>query len=121
MQTKIDVTEFCGNKPTKKKVGVILGGVIYLTVRRKKHYFRIFKGFGLSIDVYNQLVENKVEYVIIDYYEDRIMSQRFLSQVNQWKLSSERYENQILDGRADPQYVLPIDEMIKLQKRDVFV
>jgi hypothetical protein len=102
---KIPVFSFKGNKNFQVQVGFIEGDV-YHSERKHKHFFRIFKGFGLGIDVYNFLVSHEVSLIWL-YQGDKI----YESHISQWKHSS-RWDNEILKTEhIDPQYILEINEM----------
>lgn len=109
---KIPVLAFKGNKNIKVQVGFI-DGDIYNSERKHKHFFRIFQGFGLGIDVYNFLVEHGVS--LIWLYQDNKV---FESNISQWKHSS-RWDNEIsTTNKIDPQYILELSEM-KVYELDV--
>lgn len=102
---KIPVFSFKGNKNIKVPVGFIEGD-IYNSERKYKHFFRIFQGFGLGIDVYNFLIEHGVSLIWL-YQGNKI----YESNISQWKHSS-RWDNEILKTeKIDPQYILDIKEM----------
>jgi hypothetical protein len=102
---KIPVFSFKGNKNLQVQVGFIEGD-IYHSERKHKHFFRIFKGFGLGIDVYNFLVSHEVSLIWL-YQGDKI----YESHISKWKHSS-RWDNEILKTEhIDPQYILEINEM----------
>jgi hypothetical protein len=104
-KVKIPVFSYKGNKNLQVQVGFIEGD-IYHSERKHKHFFRIFKGFGLGIDVYNFLVSHEV-FLIWLYQGNKI----YESHISQWKHSS-RWDNEIITTEhIDPQYILEISEM----------
>jgi len=113
-KVKIPVFSYKGNKNQKAFVGYVEGD-IYNSKRKHEHFFRIFKGFGLGIDVYNILIEYGVS--LIRLYQDNKI---YESHISQWKHSS-RWDNEILKTeRIDPQYVLELKEM-KIYEMDTNV
>lgn len=101
----LPVFTYQGNKNQKIQVGQI-NGSIYTSRRTDKHFFRIFQGFGLGIDVYNFLIENKVSIIQLEH-----QNQTYQSDISQWKHTS-RWDNEILlTEKIDPQYILDIKEM----------
>jgi len=104
---KISVFSYKGSKNKKAMVGWIEGD-IYYSERRPKHFFRIFKGYGLGIDVYNFLIEQGVKTIKL-YYGHKF----YESDISQWKHSS-RWDNEINNTeKIDPQYILEEDKMLK--------
>jgi len=102
---KVPVYSFKGNENIKVQVGYIEGD-IYNSQRKQKHFFRIFQGFGLGIDVYNILIEKGVNIIRLHYY-DKICE----SEISQWKHSS-IWGNAILKtNKIDPQYILELFAM----------
>jgi len=102
---KIPVFSHKGNKNIEVQVGFIEGD-IYNSERKYKHFFRIFQGFGLGIDVYNFLIEHGVSLIWL-YNGNKI----YESNISQWKHCS-MWGNEILGtNKIDPQYVLGISEM----------
>jgi len=102
---KIPVLSHKGNKNIRVQVGFIEGD-IYNSERKYKHFFRIFQGFGLSVDVYNFLIEHGVSLVWL--YQD---TKVYESNISQWKHSS-LWGNEILKTtKIDPQYVLEKSKM----------
>lgn len=103
---KILVYSYKGNEDKLVPVGYTYGNVYY-SKRKPIHFFRIFEGYGLGIDVYNEIVKRGVETIIL-YYEDNL----YISKLSQWKHSS-RWDNEILKTqKIDPQYILELIEMI---------
>ena len=104
---KILVFSHKGNKNIEVPVGFIEGD-IYHSERKYKHFFRIFQGFGLSIDVYNFLIEHGVTLIWLYQY-----NKIYESNISQWTYShSSRWDNEILNtGKIDPQYILEISKM----------
>jgi hypothetical protein len=99
-KVKVPVISFKGNKAIRGKVGYIEGDT-YHTERKKIHYFRIFQGYGMSIDVYNSLVSNGI--IFVNLHQNNII---FESKLKQWKHTS-RWDNEILKtNKIDPQYIL---------------
>jgi len=102
---RIPIFSYKGNKNIQVQVGFIEGD-IYHSERKSKHFFRIFQGFGLGIDIYNILIEKGISLIWL-YQNDRI----YESHISQWKHSS-RWDNEILaTEKIDPQYILEISEM----------
>lgn len=104
---KILVYSYKGNENKLVPVGYTYEGEkTYYSKRRPEHFFRIFEGYGMGIDVYNEIIKRKVEIVIL-YYEDNL----YESKLFQWKHSS-RWDNEILKTeKIDPQYILELSEM----------
>jgi hypothetical protein len=104
---KILVYSYKGNSNKLGPVGYTYEGEkTYYSRRRPLHFFRIFNGYGMSMDVYNEIVKREVEIVIL-YYEDNM----YESKLSQWKHSS-RWDNEILKTeKIDPQYILELSEM----------
>jgi hypothetical protein len=105
---KIPVFSFKGNENIKVRVGFIEGDV-YNSERKHKHFFRIFDGFGLGIDVYNFLIEHGVN--LIRLYQDNKI---YESEISQWKHCS-RWDNELKTGTIDPQYILELSKMKKYE------
>lgn len=113
-----NIISFKGNTSRTSRVGIILTGFediknidskdfVYWSHRiSSEHYFRIFKGWGLSVDVYNQLIQKKVTKIILDVEGSKFL----MSNLNQCK-QSERWINETLDGQIDNQYILLESEM----------
>jgi hypothetical protein len=102
---EIPVFSYKGNRNKKVIVGRI-NGDIYYSERRPCHFFRIFKGYGLGIDVYNFLIEHNVKIIRLGN-EDKILD----SEISQWKHSS-RWDNEISKTHhIDPQYILEENKM----------
>lgn len=104
---KILVYSYKGNKNELSPVGyTYLGEKTYYSKRRPEHFFRIFEGYGMGIDVYNELIKREIENVTL-YYEDNL----YESKLSQWKHTS-HWDNIILKTeRIDPQYVLELSKM----------
>ncbi len=103
---KIPVYSYKGSKDIQVQVGFIEGDIYYSIRKPAKHFFRIFQGYGLGIDVYNFLLEHGVSLI-------RLCSQNkvYESHISQWKHSS-RWDNEIaLSEKINPQYVLEIGKM----------
>lgn len=104
---KILVYSYKGNKNKRVPVGYTYkDGDTYYSKRRPTHFFRIFEGYGMGIDVYNEIVKRKIKFVVL-FYEDKI----YESNLSQWKHSS-RWDNEIKKTNlVDPQYILELSEM----------
>jgi len=118
-----DIYCFYGDKPKFDWVGLILTeienmkditkeDVVYISPRNSitKHYFRNFLGYGLSVLVYNQLIQNKVTKVILMIEKSKFL----LSNLCQWKRAN-KWINETLDGQIDNQYILKEEKMIELK------
>lgn len=102
---QVPVFSYKGDKNKRVQVGFIEGNCYY-SERKPQHFFRIFKGYGLSIDVYNHLVQLGIN--LIRLYNNADM---FESTISQWKHSS-RWDNEILTtDKIDPQYILELSNM----------
>lgn len=102
---KVPIFSYKGDKDKKVLVGFVEGN-IYYSERKPIHFFRIFQGLGLSIEVYNTLVQLDVTTIRL-YYERKV----YESELSQWKHSS-RWDNEILKtNKIDPQYILELDNM----------
>lgn len=111
-----DIHYFLGNSPKIGVVGRILKGVdcinsegnIYFTWRTiDDHYFIKFEGYAISVEVYNELIRNRVTHILIWM---RDVDKYYSSKLEQWR-QSERWINETLDGQIDNQYVLLLSEM----------
>lgn len=104
---KIPVYSYKGKSDILVQVGYTIEGEdVYYSRRKPEHFFKIFHGYGMSIDVYNEMVRRQVKTIIL-YYEDKM----YESQLSQWKHSS-RWDNEILaTEKIDPQYILEIQNM----------
>jgi hypothetical protein len=116
----IPITEYQGSHPNKTVVGTIEGR-IYYTTRTTEHFFRIFEGFGLSIAVYNQLVEHGVKKVLITYCSHGV-KKYLLTNLNDWFSYGGYYTNLISVNKelvVDPQFALPISEMKEIREEEL--
>ncbi|GAG31805.1 unnamed protein product, partial [marine sediment metagenome] len=102
-------------KTSRKVVVGYIDDNIYFTERRANHYFRIFKGFGLSIDVYNQLVRRNIQDIRIIYI-DKGDCEILDSELSQWNFKS-KFDNQLDTGEIDPQYILSKMEMKPIEMK----
>lgn len=125
MMIKIaEIEHFKGNKDEIVRLGMIFtevtyfpqidtSDVVYITYRKdREHFFRIFNGWGLSVDVYHRLVSHHVNKVII------IAGQKWLlSDLSQWSQSPTWMNDisHIPHSFEDLQYVLREKEMILLK------
>ena len=122
MKKICDICSFQGNKSIFNKVGSVFTeidnlenvtkeDIIYLSSRKiQEHFFRIFQGYGLSVVVYNQLIQHNVTKVILNIEGVKLL----LSNLSQWKKSN-RWINETLDGQIDNQYILQESDMILLK------
>lgn len=60
--------------------GVVKGDTFHRKVDKKKEFMRVENGYGISVDVINQLIGNQTEYIEID---DGIKKWR--TNVSTWK------------------------------------
>jgi hypothetical protein len=104
--SKIPIHSYKGDKDKKIVVGHVENNIYYSERNPDFHYFIIFRGFGLSIDVYNILINMGVEIIRL-YYGNTI----YESNISQWKHSS-RWDNEInKTNKIDPQYILELSQM----------
>ena len=92
-----------------KFVGLARGSV-YVTRRRKEHFFRKFNGFGISKSILEWLNRNGI-YKVLIIYENEDKSEVLLkSDITQWIYSGIEWVDSS-NGFADVQLVLPVLEM----------
>jgi hypothetical protein len=98
------VYSYKGNKNIIVRVGDIIEGDTYVSHRSyEKHFFRIFKGYANSVDVYNVWMTHGVKWVLLIIDDQQ---KALKSKVSQWKHTS-TYPNEILNTKQiDPQWVL---------------
>ena len=101
----------------KKLVGTIKksqSGLVYVTRRRHyDHFFRKFKGFGISKKIINILRDIGVKSIMI-VYDTGEGEQLYISALYKWFEYAYEYEYILEDGTKDPQLVLPVHHMTKL-------
>jgi hypothetical protein len=110
---QIPIYSYKGNEDKKVCVGYIEDNCYYTNRDFLKHFFRIFSGYGMSIDVYNQLIENKclnVKILIsLDYY---------CSDLSQWRKATD-WENELNSGKIDNQLIMKIKDMTIINIKEV--
>ena len=79
---------------------------IYHTIRKPEHFFRIFKGFGISVQILDSLKEKGIKEIHIRYLGKRGETNYYVSLEN-FILKSEKYSN-VENGKIDSQRVLSI-------------
>lgn len=86
-------------------------GKIYVTFRnREDHLFRIFKGYGISVEVLNYLRFNGVKVIRI-IERDGVRERLLESEVMDWFKFGEDYRFVMEDGHVDKQKVLSVNLM----------
>lgn len=85
-------------------------GTVYVTHRRKEHFFKKFRGFGISISELEIAYEKRVHWVMFVYHRDDGSSIPYRVLLNDLHMMEE-YDN---DG--DVQKVVPIVDMEKMEK-----
>jgi hypothetical protein len=102
-----------------KSVGEIRGDQTkaYITWRTpSSHIFRNFKGYGISVRIIDELIEQNVTKIIIEETEGekRTLHSRL---IKDWIASGIKWTDDS-QGFEDPQLILPIDRMVSYSKND---
>ena len=107
---KVPIYCYKGDEKIKVLVGYVLNDCYYSQRKFLAHKFRIFQGYAMSIDVYNQLINYEV--ILVRLYRRLASPNHGLeSDLKQWQNSS-MYPNKILGtGIIDAQYVLKEADM----------
>lgn len=92
-----------------KLVGRAVGDV-YITKRRKEHYFRKFNGFGISKRILDELNSRGIYRIIIIYKNEDSSEILLKSDVMQWLFNGIEWVD-TSEGYEDLQLVLPVIEM----------
>jgi hypothetical protein len=66
IQNKILLRSDFSYKP-ERAVGIIQNKDTFLTQKEPKHFFRKYCGFGLSVSVLQELLENNIHNILIQY------------------------------------------------------
>jgi hypothetical protein len=77
----------------KKVAGKIKDDGTFFTYRTEKHYFRKYKGFGLSWSVIEQLRKHKVTKIVILYNKDNGITKKLETTLETWLKHSQIYNN----------------------------
>lgn len=93
----------------QKPIGTIQGRR-FVTHRRPEHFFRIFKGFGLSCAILSQLRHRGVEEVIFIYTRPDGSQSAYACPVAAFYEQGHRWT----DREQDTQLVVPIAQMTPL-------
>jgi len=99
-------------KPILGRNGRHLGEVIdktYFTVRHTQHYFVKLKGFGLSVDVLDELGELGVEWIVFEY-KGKTEDKYYRVRLNDFIRFSTEYVDDTW-GDVDRQFILATDYM----------
>lgn len=89
-----------------KPVGTVRG-LQFITQRRPEHFFRIFKGFGLSCAILSQLRRRGVREVIFIYTRADGSQRAYSCPVELFYEKGHRWT----DRQADAQLVVPVELM----------
>lgn len=91
------------------QIGTIFNKNMYKSWRKPEHFFRKYRGFGLSKWVLQELQESNVLDIFI-YYTGKEGLKIYYSPIEKWQKLGILFVYK--DGNdVDPQLILPVDEM----------
>lgn len=93
-------------KYLNKQVGFIRADKTYITNRTKEHYFRIFKGFGISYPLLKILISKYGCKRIIIIYDDGKQKEKLITTPERFIEYGKTYR----DKQLDYQKILPIKD-----------
>jgi anaerobic glycerol-3-phosphate dehydrogenase len=107
------MTRLVQDKPIylrKRLVGTLKASRTFVTHRNKEHFFRKYKGFGISAEVIKELKKYDCEIVKIVYTKIDNTQEIYIAPLNKFLESGVFYKN----GLNDYQRILNINEFNKV-------
>lgn len=92
-----------------RAVGKLRADGVYISFRDKRHFFRIFKGFGISTATLMSLRKKGCKKIVIVYKKDDGTQSIYTTYSNKFLEAGKVYR----DGKHDYQRILPLEEFNK--------